>query len=259
MVAAWLGAIATCVVTIFTIVAVWWARRAALEAGKQVKTSVNAVVEASRQAKAAIESVEWSRKTAEAAYKQVEILERQIALSEPQPVVLVTIQFTTEQFRSPIIELQNVGEELAFDVKLGDMSVERETENGKVITTASFDCIPFMKSDEKRTPEVTIEAPFYPTSTFYGESNSALRAFMDELVSQKAGYKRGEMEWVAHAIMTYRNARGRRYSQPFYLYALPVDVRTGGRSLKFLPEGSLVDRTEGLSSAKEERPPRLVG
>jgi hypothetical protein len=64
MVAAWWSAIVTTVRMLFAAVAMWWARRAALEAA--------------RQAKSATESVEWSRKAAEAALAQASLLQKQL-------------------------------------------------------------------------------------------------------------------------------------------------------------------------------------
>ncbi len=52
-----------------------------------------AAVEAGNQAAAALKALEWAQKAAEAAQDQIKLLEKQIAMLEPRPVINVSLQY----------------------------------------------------------------------------------------------------------------------------------------------------------------------
>jgi hypothetical protein len=102
MIAAWWAAITTTLATFFAAVAVWWARKAAIEASKQ----------------------------ANAANAQTALLERQLAFSEPKPIVILSIAYKRGRDNNkdlPIIMLQNLGESIAFDVEVSEFVVTVRT------------------------------------------------------------------------------------------------------------------------------------
>jgi hypothetical protein len=213
MIAAWWSAIVTTIAMSFAAVAVWWARRAALEAATQ--------------AKSATESVEWSRKAAEAALAQTLLLQKQLEFSEPQPIVLLTIDYQQSESsrRLPVIELRNVGEEAAFDVETSELRMVLRMPEERVRRFA-FEAEPILLTREARRLRRTGVRLVYPNDNEWllslfetsREAMSAASAINEELI-KSADFELEKFASMATEPMTvrYRNARGKAFEQAFVL------------------------------------------
>lgn len=93
-----------------------WARKAAQEAGKQ--------------AIAALDAANWAEKAAEAAQDQIRVLEKQLELSEPRPVIILKIEHSS--IGDPSLQYENVGEFIAVELRLSDMPAVQISDAEKV-------------------------------------------------------------------------------------------------------------------------------
>jgi hypothetical protein len=230
MIAAWWAAISTTLGMIFAAVAVRWARKAALEAG--------------RQAKAASESLQWSQKAAEAALAQTALLRKQLEYSEPQPIVILEIVYekSDEGRKLPVIELRNVGEEAAFDIRTSElrMVVKTRTEN---VRRFAFQTEAILLARETCKLKRAGARLVYPNDhewllrlfeTSY-EAMPAVTSINEKLMeSGEADPENFASIGLEPMRVTYRNARGKRFEQKFCL------MDEGPDFLIFAPVHSLV-------------------
>jgi hypothetical protein len=225
MIAAWWSAISTTFALIFAAIAAWWARRAALEAAKQ--------------AAAAIESVEWSQKAAEAALAQTALVRKQLEYSEPQPIVVLTIEHEQSEDgrRLPVIVLRNVGQEPAFDVGTSDLLVEIKTP-GKNLRKFAFQVEHLLLAGEAQRLRRTGVRLLYPKdyewlSNLFESSNAAIGAALAARGDHFTPNDHITMS-VQPMTVSYRNARGKTFNQSFFL-------REDGEVFMFVPKRSLVE------------------
>lgn len=218
-----LSFLATAGAVIVAVVALRWARRAAMEAGKQ--------------AKAAIDAVEWSRKAAEAAQGQIAIIERQIELSEPQPVVMLHLSYSAWQISNGWkMSIENVGEELAFDVHVDEMNTAIGPSRPIGLV---FPRIAVLKigHDLPLTPNVEPLISSLGENPDLSQPQRFLQVLLTahELRAKKLGVTSKDI-CVQELTVRYRNARGQYYEMQFDLW-----MRNFVR-LETKPHGSLLRR-----------------
>jgi hypothetical protein len=206
MIAAWVAAIGTCGAAVFAFFAVRWARKAAIEAA--------------RQATAALDAVKWSQKAAEAAQEQIKVLERQVELSEPQPIILLHFSYSAwEISQGWNMSVENVGEELAFDVQVS--ALYTGFEGASVATALTFGRIPVLKAGHDVPLLPKVEPPLF--SLGESESLSQSQRFMQVLLTaqeQRAKKEGITQKNICMDVMNvrYRNARGQLYEMQFDLW-----------------------------------------
>jgi hypothetical protein len=186
-------------------------------AGLAVKYAREAAREARRQAEASLESVR-------AAQAQVTLLEKQISLSEPKPVLVLNFVWTIGSGNTPTFEVENVGEELGFDVEVSDITIVRQ-EPRKLIATLHFFREPLVRLNPRMNLRYeikpSIETP--QNAAHYGQGDPELRRFLEKLVEeainygQTLGIEPNQRFELATINLTYKNVRGRSFSTTFKL------------------------------------------
>jgi hypothetical protein len=217
-IAASVAAVATLIGAGAAIAALIFARRAVREAKRQAEASIQA---------------------AKAALEQVPLMKEQLVLSQPKPVLLLHCKWTVRTQSTPIFELENVGEDLAFDAQVGKIPLPQQNPQGSSIL--SFLREPIVRVKER----VTLRYNIHPSMR--GRENERylpapdLRAFLEELVSvstasaSNLGYDPKSQTLAARVPLAYNNSRGRPFSGIFGLYVID------GNNIECGPEGSLVN------------------
>jgi len=203
MIAAWVAAIATLLAAIFAAIALRWARSAAAAAQGQMK-----------------------------------LLEKQIALSEPQPVVMLNVKYVGDA-GNPVIEFENVGEELAFDLHLSELIGFSRGEDKRKYSVR-FVKEPILKSGSSKVARVidNQSVPQGPLSKRSSETGlfEIFSDFTAEVLAAPYPPPAKDGLFALRPItLTYRNARGFGFETRFI-----VAMRDIG-SIECVPEWSLVD------------------
>ena len=235
MVAAWIAAVATVLAGIAASAALVFARRAAIEGAKQARASMKSVI--------------LSRKAVVAAQGQIDLLKQQLDLSQPRPVVYLYYANDTEDATLRWINLKNIGEDLAFDVQVGDITVPHQSVEDHeeylggyrpaqytLKDTLTFPTLPLMEPNA-----VTPIRPFsHSAQTGVDMDSFEFREFVRRSI--RVGAKNAEALCgdrkatfvVATSTLTYRNVRGASFRQEFeFLTSL-------GTHIEAYPLGSLV-------------------
>jgi hypothetical protein len=157
----------------------------------------------------------WAKAAALAAQSQITILERQIALSEPQPIVVVSIRQS-----SPTLDVENVGDDLAFDVQVGPIGYPAN-KAGVPPTTMKFDGLSLLKRGGPQSPEYVIEPNIPEIRNSSGQFFPASAKFFEGLRDQQVAYWDKITPGTKAAIvlanlqLTYKNSRGRLFTKMF--------------------------------------------
>ena len=213
MVAAWVAAGAAIVAASATGCAAWFAWRA----------------------------LRWAKQAAEAAQEQIKVLEKQIALSEPQPVVIFRLTFTGWVGQTGwSLELENLGEELAFDVEVSPLYVGVEGVAKSFML--SFERFPVLKRAETRGYLCSVDPPISTLNETppLSQPQRFLQLLLMGAERDAKGKGFGGVKNICIETITlkYRNSRGRQFEKEFNLW-----MREFLR-LEALPRGLLVSETD---------------
>jgi hypothetical protein len=222
MIAAWVAAIATALAALFASFAVWWAKKAAEEAGRQAKAAMDSVEWSRKAAEAAVEQSKAAIASVDAAREQVAIMQKEMAWAEPQPIVILNISYNTAEARlGAVVEVKNVGEEIAFDVQLQPISLVDPPQSA-IISAVRFIRLPALRKDE-RLPLKPMGPQRFGNALNPTKYTDDLIGFLQAMVAENAKQaelmtQRRDTPWEAGRVtIEYSNARGATFQQQFTL------------------------------------------
>lgn len=203
-----LAAIATVGAAAVACIALMYARRAAREAGRQVDAS--------------LDSAKAAQDAARSAQDQVRLLEEQLRVSEPRPVLLLRIAWTVGTLTSPMSQIENVGEELAFHVEVSDVAIVRQNPY-EVLSSLRIAEEPLIRVGEHTQLKYELDPPLRISDRQNQRADEALRHFLSRSVSEALGYSAtlghdtDQRHELATIQLTYKNVRGRSFTSDFIL------------------------------------------
>lgn len=203
-------------------------------------SSVIAAVATVGTAGVAIIALIFARRAARAAQDQVKLLESQVRLSEPKPIVLFRFAWVIGMRNPPILEIENVGEDLAFDVEVSGLTTPPMTESKMEPTTLNCGREPILRIGQKLLLRYQVSRPINPPGREAHFDHAELRQFLSILVSRtlgdhaNLGHDLKRRYSMGTPVLTYRNARGQTFSNRFDLYVV------NERTIECVPDNSLV-------------------
>jgi hypothetical protein len=182
-------------------------------------------------------AVRWARAAAEAAQKQIAVLEKQVSLSEPRPVVFLRLAYAVAVSPPFVAFVANYGDDLAFDLRLSDLAFTYKTSAGEQSPRITFSNILVLKANEdssfqfSQPPAIADARPEHMGNP----GNSLIEMFMRKLFDE-AGLRPSPDGSFCCAVLTlqYGSVHGKLFSQQYEFVGSPDGTITSR------PVGSLI-------------------